>query len=508
MSLFGHCLRCCHEQLSSCGKVRYTGRTMKSALWAITATIVGLSATSRGYILEGQSWPVGTVVVLQLSLGNAGRTLQDGNTSWNDAVAPVAAMWNQEVQRVQLTQILNPGAPAASGDHLNSVVFANSVFGQQFGGNTLAVTYYRSSGSTMSEADILFNRAQTFDSYRGPLQFPPHGFAIADIRRVFLHELGHTLGLGHPDTAGQHVTAVMNSIISNQEVLSADDFAGGQSIYGAPPAVTPTPTATPGSSPSHLANISTRIKVGLGDNVLIGGFIINGAQPKRVIVRAIGPSLAASGVANALADPVLELHDSSGVIGLNDDWQGGSQAVDIAASGLAPSDPRESAIIATLSPGNYTAVVSGSLNGQGVGLVDAYELGANGTRLVNISTRGQVGSLDEVMIGGFIVEGGNAKRVIVRALGPSLATGPNPVAGALADPVLELRDGSGALIALNDNWISSPQYAEIVASTLAPPNIMESAIIATCGPGNYTAIVRGVNNTSGVGLVEVYDLDP
>jgi Matrixin len=505
MSLFGHCLLCRHEQLSPRGKVRYTGRTMKSALWAITAAIVGLTATSRGYVLEGQSWPAGTVVVLQLSLGNAGRTLQDGNTSWDDAVAPVAAMWNQEAQRVRVAQVLNPSAPGASGDHLNSVVFANNVFGQQFGANTLAVTYYSYSGSTMIESDTLFNRAQTFDSYRGPLQFPPHGFAIADIRRVFLHELGHGLGLKHPDTAGQHVTAVMNSIISNQEVLSDDDIAGIQSIYGAPE-VTPTPT--PGSSPSHLANISTRIKVGVGDNVLIGGFIINGTQSKKVILRAIGPSLAASGVANALVDPVLDLHDSGGVIGSNDDWQAGSQAGEIAASGLAPSDPHESAIIATLSPGSYTAVVSGSGNGQGIGLVEVYELDANGTRLVNISTRGLVGLSDEAMIGGFIVQGGNGKRVIARALGPSLATGPNPVAGALADPVLELRDSSGALVASNDNWISSPQYAEIVASTVPPPNTMESAIIATCGPGSYTAIVQGVNNTSGVGLVEVYDLDP
>ncbi|HEX7517842.1 MAG TPA: matrixin family metalloprotease [Chthoniobacterales bacterium] len=479
---------------------------MKSAIWAITAAIVGLSATSRGYVLEGQSWPASTVVVLQLSLGNAGRTLQDGNTSWNDAVAPVANMWNSNVQRVQVTQVLNSGVPAASGDHLNSVVFANNVFGQPFGGNTLAVTYYRYSGSTMAEADTLFNRAQSFDSYRGPLQFPGPGPAIADIRRVFLHELGHALGLAHPDTAGQHVIAVMNSIISNQEVLSDDDIAGGQFIYGAPPAGTPTPT--PGGTPSHLANISTRIKIGLGDDVLIGGFIISGTQSKKVILRAIGPSLTASGVANVLADPVLELHDSGGVIGFNDDWQSGSQAGEITASGFAPNNPRESAIIATLSPGNYTAVVSGYGNGQGVGLVEAYELDANATRLVNISTRGRVGLSDDVMIGGLIVQGGNVKRVIVRALGPSLATGPNPIAGALADPILELRDGSGVLMALNDNWINSPQYAEIVATTVPPPNTMESAIIAICGPGNYTAIVRGVNNTSGVGLVEVYDLDP
>jgi hypothetical protein len=209
-----------------------------------------------------------------------------------------------------------------------------------------------------------------------------------------------------------------------------------------------------------------------------------------------------------LADPVLELHDPGGVIGLNDDWQSGSQAGEIAASGLAPRDGHESAIIATLSPGNYTAVVSGSGNGQGVGMVEAYELDTNGTRLVNISTRGRVGLSDEAMIGGFIVQGGYAKRVIARALGPSLGTGTNPVAGALADPILELRDSSGALMASNDNWVSSPQYAEILASAVPPPNTMESAIITICGPGNYTAIVRGVNSTSGIGLVEVYDLDP
>jgi Matrixin len=370
------------------------------------------------------------------------------------------------------------------------------------------VTYYRSVGSTMIEADTLFNRAQTFDSYRGPLQFAPHGPAIADIRRVFLHELGHGLGLGHPDTAGQHVVAVMNSIISDQEVLSADDIAGGQSIYGVPPAPTPVPTPGPGS-PSHLANISTRMKVGIGENVLIGGFIVEGTQSKKVIVRAIGPSLTAGGVANALADPVLELHDSGGgIIASNNDWLSSPQAGEIAASGLAPSDPRESAIIVTLSPGSYTAVMSGYQNGQGIGLVEAYELDASQTRLVNISTRGQVGLSDDAMIGGLIVQGSAAKRAIVRALGPSLATGPNPILSALADPVLELRDSSGALMASNDNWINSPQYAEIIASMLPPPDTMESAVIATCGPGNYTAIVRGANNTSGIGLVEVYDLDP
>ena len=503
MSPFGCYLLPTHKQPSSTrGTARCAGRALRSSLWAITAAIVGFSATARGYVLEGESWPTGSVVVLQLSLGNPSGTLQDGNTSWNAAAAPVPGMWNARLQRMQFSYVMNSGSTASSGDNRNSVVFSSTVFGQPFGGNTLAVTYYSYSGSTMHEADVLFNQAQHFDSYRGPLQFPPHGYAIPDIRRVLLHELGHGIGLDHPDTAGQHVAAVMNSIISDQETLSSDDIAGGQSIYGAPAVTTPTPTPGPGS-PSHIANISTRMKVGVGEDVLIGGFIVQGTQTKKLILRAIGPSL--GGIPNVLIDPVLELHNASGaVIASNDDWPSSAQASEISASGMAPSHPNESAIIITLAPGSYTAVVKGYNNAQGVGLVEAYELDGSSARLVNISTRGQVGLSDEAMIGGLIVQGSNAKRVIVRALGPSLSL---VGGGALADPVLELHDSSGALLASNDNWVNSPQYSEIIVSTVPPPNTMESAIIATCGAGNYTAIVRGAGNTTGVALVEVYDLD-
>jgi len=250
------------------------------------------------------------------------------------------------------------------------------------------------------------------------------------------------------------------------------------------------------------------MKIGLSDDVLIGGFIIRGSQPKKLILRAIGPSLTPYGVANAITNPVLELHDSMGsVIAANDDWSSGSQLTEIQASGLAPARSAESALIVTLLPGNYTAVVSGYGGGQGIGVVEAYELDDNTTRLVNISTRGRVGVGDEAMIGGFIVQGG-AKSVILRALGPSLIGGPNPIAGILADPTLELRDGNGNLLAVNDDWSNSAQANEIIATTVAPTNNSESAIVATLGSGNYTAIVRGARDTSGIGLVEVYDLDP
>ena len=264
-----------------------------------------------------------------------------------------------------------------------------------------------------------------------------------------------------------------------------------------------------GPTPSHLANISARLNVGVDDDVLIGGFIVGGPEPKRMILRAIGPSLTEAGVSGAMADPTLELYDSTGAtVATNDNWQSSAQASEISVSGLAPTNPLESAILATLQPGNYTAIVRGLNNTTGIALVEGYELDSTVTRFVNVSTRGQVGVGDEVLIGGFIVTGSDSKTVIVRALGPSLGTGPNPLAGVLVNPVLELHDGFGNLLSSNDDWVNSPQYSAIVASGLAPSNSLESAILATLSPGNYTAIVRGVNNTTGIGLVEVYDLDP
>ena len=253
-----------------------------------------------------------------------------------------------------------------------------------------------------------------------------------------------------------------------------------------------------------LGNISTRLRVEPGENALIGGFIITGGGPKRILFRAIGPSLPATG---HLDNPTLELHYSTGqIIFSNDNWMDAPNRQAIIDTGIAPTHDLESAILMDMAPGSYTAVVRGSDAGHdaGIGLVEAYDLDRTaGSKLANISTRGLVGTGDNVSIGGFIVLGPDSQRVIVRAIGPSL-----PVGGTLADPSLELRDGNGALLQWNDNWRTS-QEAEIIATGLPPSNDLESAIVATL-PGNgaaFTAIVRGVNNATGVALVEVYALN-
>jgi hypothetical protein len=291
-----------------------------------------------------------------------------------------------------------------------------------------------------------------------------------------------------------------------------------------PRSPTPTPTATPATTPSHLGNISTRAFVQTGDNVVIGGFIVQGTEPKRVIIRAIGPELTQYGVPNALANPTLELHNRTGaLIASNDNWVttviGGiitsNQVREIQASGHAPRDGRESAIIADLPAGNYTAIVRGVSNTTGVALAEIYDLSSDTNSILgNISTRAFVQTGDNVMIGGFIVQGAQSKRVIIRAIGPELSAPPYNIPDAMVNPTLELHDGTGALIASNDNWattiiggiITSNQFHEIVNSGYAPADGRESAIIAELPVGNYTAIVRGVNSTTGVGLVEVYDL--
>ena len=270
-----------------------------------------------------------------------------------------------------------------------------------------------------------------------------------------------------------------------------------------------TVTISEGTNPplAHAQNISTRLDVRTAEQVGIGGFIVSGTGTTKVIVRGLGPSLSGGGVLGALADPVLELHGPNGTVLSNDNWRD-IQESEITATGLAPTVDAEAALIADVGPGNYTAVLSGKNGGTGIGLVEVYDLNDGiSAELANVSTRGFDGVLGNVMIGGVIIGPGDAfpAFVIVRAIGPSLADA--GVAGALSDPTLELHNQDGSLIAENDNWQDNPIEAEsIAAAGLAPVEPRESAIQATVLPGAYTAIVQGSNGTTGVALVEVYNL--
>jgi hypothetical protein len=228
------------------------------------------------------------------------------------------------------------------------------------------------------------------------------------------------------------------------------------------------------------------------------------------MARAIGTSLTINGVPlqGRLQDPYLELHDSNGSAPIvNDNWRS-SQEAEIQQTGLAPTDDHESAIVKRLPAGNYTAIIRGADGDPGIGVVELYDLSSNEpAELGNLSVRADVGTDDNVLIDGLILGGGNSKRVLFRALGPSVKSNGTTVPGALQDPTLDLYDGNGTLLRSNDNWMDAPNFGEIQATGLQPNDANESAILLSLTPGNYTAIVRGAGRTTGIGLAEAYKLD-
>jgi len=295
------------------------------------------------------------------------------------------------------------------------------------------------------------------------------------------------------------------TLLPSGPVLVAGGFPGFSSAEIYDPAST--------SIPAPLQNISTRANVLAGDNVLIGGFIITGNIAKKIMLRAIGPSMTDLGVTGALADPTLELHKLDGVV-INDNWKiddatGQSQEAAIRATTIPPLNDLESALVQTLAPGSYTVIVRGK-NGTGIGLVEVYDLDQAGapSQLANISSRGFVDTGNNVMIGGFILGPGSSgnNEVIVRAIGPSLR-----IRGALADPTLALHNAHGDKVASNDNWklndsTGQSQEADIRPTTIPPSYDLESALVVILPPGNYTAIVAGKGGGTGIALVEVYKL--
>lgn len=251
-----------------------------------------------------------------------------------------------------------------------------------------------------------------------------------------------------------------------------------------------------------MGNISTRLRVETGDNTLIGGFIVSGTQNKRVIVRAIGPSLS---LADKLANPSLELYQGNNRIALNDNWVDSADKQAIINSGVAPTNDLESAIIMSLPANNaqYTAIVRGADGGTGTAVVQVYDLdNLADSKLANISTRGLVQTGDNVLFAGTIVVGEAPQKVIIRALGPSV-----PVVGRMSDPTLDLYDANGAVLESNDNWVDSPNKQAILDSGIPPNHSLESAIVRTLPLGTYTAIVRGFGGSTGIAVVEVYVLN-
>jgi Matrixin len=445
-------------------------------------------------------WTKNRTVLIHLNLP-AGQ-FADGSTLTSLA-QDAFNTWNQYLVHLQFAVEKNSILTPSDEDANTSVLMNDTLYGMQFGNGVLAVTLVTPRNGRMIEADVVFNSSINWNSYSGAL----HADGSMDFHRVALHEFGHVLGLGHPNTANppQHVSAIMNSIISYIDSLQADDIDGAHSIYDSGPDYQNSIPAP------NLVNLSTRAVVGLGENAVIGGFIIQGSQPATVILRGIGYSLPALGITDALEDPVIELHSASGAtLATSDDWIDDSWASTIASYHLDPSNSRESAILTTLNPGSYTVVVRSFDNGDGkltgTAVVELYDLHTTGGRAGNISTRGQVQSGDQLLIGGFIVGGTQSKTVVVRAMGPSLAAA--GITHPLSDPVVELHNASGALLASNDDWGTGPNASQIQAEGLAPTQPAESALQATLNPGSYTAIVRGAGTATGVALVEIYDLSP
>jgi len=468
-------------------------RTLPPLLVAALACIG--AGNSSAYVLSTEKWTLNRTVVMHLSLGGT-VALDDGFTSFNQSAADALNIWNQYLAHLKFSPRLASTMPQIDGDADNSVFFSSTIYGDTFGSSTVAVTLISSRSNVTTETDVIFNSRKTWNSYRGPL------VQDLDFHRVALHEFGHVVGLDHPDEANQTVTAIMNSRVSNLDELQADDINGAHALYDQGP------TYLSSIPAPNLVNLSTRALVGPGSNALIGGFIVQGSQPATIILRGIGNSLAAFGVSNALEDPVIELRNQNGtLLSESDDWIIGSNAETIASYRLDPTNSLESALLRSLTAGNYTVIVRGfGATDTGTGLVELYDLHTTNGRAGNISSRGQVRSGNDAMIAGFIIGGSQPKEVVVRAIGPSLAQ--SGVAGALADPTLTLVAASGTTIASNDNWQSDPNATRVSAVNLAPSQPVESAINRTLSPGSYTAIVRGVNNATGVGLVEVYDLGP
>ena len=362
-------------------------------------------------------------------------------------------------------------SPTGAGTLFGSLTGSPSGIAFDHSGNLFVTEFRENNSSTIQK----FTPNGTKSTFASQLSFP-RGIAFD--------------GAGNLYVAEQFAKTILRFTPGGSKTIFASNLPAPYALAFEPPR-------------GNSLNISTRLGVQTGDNALIAGFIITGPSSKSVLVRGMGPTLTTLGVPGALQDPTIAMHFPTGVVISNDNWKNGNAQPSIQGTAFAPSDDRESALAFNIPPGNYSVVERGVGDTTGVGLVEVYDFGTSeNARLANISTRGFVGAGDNVMIGGFIL-GGNGARVIVRALGPSLADA--GVSGALTDPELSLRDGNGNELFFNDDW-PAEQSQEIQSTGIPPTKSLESAIVLTLPNGNYTAIVQGHGGVTGIGLVEVYNL--
>ncbi|HET9577403.1 MAG TPA: Ig-like domain repeat protein [Usitatibacter sp.] len=438
-----------------------------------------------------------------LSVDSAGNLFACGFDSVGKLDAATGTvLWTQSVPRCNATRV----------DAQDNVFAAGSfnTIPNNFSDSDLAVAKFNGAGAPIWSkelADPSVNvtfLAMTLDSAGDPV--------VAGIQRSFqstgqfavrlASASGHVEWLSTvPDGSLFAFPDSVHPTPSGVIVFGSLDLPGSpQGIYAIAYGNVTTPPSTPA-----ISGISTRGSVGTDNDVVIGGFIIGGSTPKTVIVRARGPSLAAQGVANALANPTLTLVRASdqAVIATNDDWQQAANAAQVSSSGFAPSDARESAVLMTLDPGAYTAIVAGAGGASGVGIVEIFEVDHPEVPIIGISTRGPVLTGDDVMIGGFVIQGSAPQTVVVRARGPSLQSA--GVANALANPTLTLvRASDQSVIAVNDDWQQDANAGQLQASGFAPSDAREAAVLVTLPPGAYTAVVSGAGGTTGVGIVEIF----
>lgn len=481
-----------------------------------------LSVSAAGFNTQGVNadtgvWPNGTINYQIRLGGTASGALIDGSSSWTTVVQSAFDEWNQHIANVQFTGVEAAVGGQNEDDNINDLFFSDTVYGESFGGSTLAVTLNRFQGFDRPlprvEADIVFNtNDKNWNSYRGNWRFDPE-----DLRRVLIHELGHALGLDHPDDIGQSVSAVMNAVAGDIDTAVTDDIQGAQSLYGASGGGGGGGGGGGSVSGGKLSNLSVRAKTGGQFGTLILGFAIAGA-PKEVLIRGMGPTIGDFGVPNPIPDPRLDMVLNGGAFDEADDWVNESNSTQISLRGaelgaLAPTSNLEAILLRSVDPNPYTVLVRDFNDSTGEVLIEAYDadaLSASG-RLSNLSTRTEVGGEAGILTAGFVIAGTGNVTLLIRGVGPTLSD--FGVSNVVGDPTLVvIRSSDQARVGSNERWDDNNAFnlrttAQTVGAFALRENSLDAALLITLPPGSYTVQMNsGANGTPGNGLIEIYEV--